>query len=357
MLTDPFKDFLYGIADSMRFFFKAFSIDRNAGANSNDVKSLSNTTKLITKDHSMSPQRQAPPMTALRQRREERNRSKIATQFPPTRTASPRSKAASALWQCVGLNLACIIAINYVLLPSIALVVHLIHSVVEYFTLTRDLALSSAFYDGGLYLNLISLLQMFWILPLFTITRLVNAIWYQDIANGAARKLEKSSDQALPFSRNLADFCYSTLLETIFLAQTNIAGCLPLPLLNFCLKFAHLSLLYALYSFEYAWMSRGVVLNQRLLRIQSDWSYFLGFGFWLSLITISCPDVFLSGCLFGVCFPFLIVSGFEADCSRRRQNSQRNDNDEFYLPIFAPSVYISDKVARFILNKASCSNK
>lgn len=59
------------------------------------------------------------------------------------------------------------------------------------------------------------------------------------------------------YSAAIADFILAILLETIFLVQIYAVGRLPVPFIADVASYLHLSLLYALYSFEYRWMSSG----------------------------------------------------------------------------------------------------
>lgn len=44
-------------------------------------------------------------------------------------------------------------------------------------------------------------------------------------------------------------------------------------------------MLYSLYAFEYKWCKIGWELHKRLLFIETNWAYFIGFGLPLSIIT------------------------------------------------------------------------
>lgn len=87
---------------------------------------------------------------------------------------------------------------------------------------------------------------------------------------------------------------------------------------------------------------------------------FIGFGLWLALITTYFgADVFVGGCLFGICFPLLIVGGCAAvQRGEQRENEFSGMNEKlapFELRIFSPSVYVSDKLAQYVLNRAAAS--
>lgn len=94
----------------------------------------------------------------------------------------------------------------------------------------------------------------FWVLPLFILSRLVNAFWFQDIAECTLRgRRSQSSSRSVSFF--IADTLFSLLIQALFLIQAVMVG-------NVCyigpfVSLIHLSLLYSLYSFEYKWFSHG----------------------------------------------------------------------------------------------------
>jgi len=77
-----------------------------------------------------------------------------------------------------------------------------------------------------------------------------------------------------------------------------------------------MSILYALYSFEYKWFKSGWDTPKRLHFIENNWPYFLGFGLPLALVTSLSPFYYVNGIIFSVSFPFFIVSANEAKVAR-----------------------------------------
>lgn len=207
------------------------------------------------------------------------------------------------------------------------------------------------------------LINALWTLPLFIISRIVNALWFQDIANASGRRFfgvnvsqsgstpSTSATAAHPYhpvslSRNVADFILTILLETIFLVQSSlVVYVIPLPFIPQCFLFVHLCLLYSLYAFEYAWMSQGVELSRRLDQIETYWIYYLGFGSPLAIATLWHPSYIVSGCLFGALFPLFIISSF---ASRRLTLHDKIDAGKigyFKLKLFLPSVFAANQLS------------
>lgn len=75
---------------------------------------------------------------------------------------------------------------------------------------------------------------------------------------------------------------------------------------------------YIYYSFEYFWMSQGFELKSRLAKIERCWPYFMGFGTPLTLVTMMSNNFIVNGCLFGMFFPFFIISSYLVSCSSFR---------------------------------------
>lgn len=155
-----------------------------------------------------------------------------------------------------------------------------------------------------------------WVLPLFLLSRLVNALWFQDIGN-LAYKYSIGRPKPIPsLSTFIADNLFSFIIQALFLVQATMLSLTPLPApLPDALYIFHMCLLYSLYSFEYKWVQMGWPLHQRLQYLESNWPYFLGFGLPLSVITYCPNDFFISGSVFAIVFPLFIIAGNEAEVS------------------------------------------
>ncbi|TRY63687.1 hypothetical protein TCAL_13132 [Tigriopus californicus] len=152
----------------------------------------------------------------------------------------------------------------------------------------------------------------FWVLPLFLLSKVVNAIWFQDIANSAFKFSQGRPQMMSSLSVMVADTIYSLAVETVFLAQTALVSLVPIIMIGRTLALVHLCLLNALYCFEYKWFNQGLELHRRLHFVEQDWPYFLGFGLPLALITSAPSSLVVRGCVFAMIFPLFIVSANQA---------------------------------------------
>ncbi|CAN8007392.1 unnamed protein product [Ixodes pacificus] len=191
--------------------------------------------------------------------------------------------------------------------------------------------------------------EALWVLPLFLLSKVVNSLWFQDIADQAYLEIRGRAPQLLPsLSRVLADTLFSVLVQTLFLLQSLLVAMLPLGPLGALVSLAHLSLLYSLYAFEYTWFNMGWELHKRLSFIEQNWPYFVGFGLPLAALTQGAPTFFASGCYFSVLFPLFIISAHEA--------VPKTDSSRFPLQLFSPSIWVSNAIFRQLTTNSAVSN-
>ncbi len=89
--------------------------------------------------------------------------------------------------------------------------------------------------------------------PLFVTCRCLNAVLFQEVADSAFAQ-SRVRPRAMPsLSVMVSDIVTSAVVELLFLAQAGMCSYLPLPRLAAALRLFHMSLLNALYSFEYKW--------------------------------------------------------------------------------------------------------
>lgn len=182
------------------------------------------------------------------------------------------------------------------------------------------------------------------VLPIFVFTRIVLALWFSDIAGACLRTLNLDPPPTVEFSTALSDLLVSLMLGCVFLAQGLLVSYLPLPnVLCSLISFVHLSLLNSMYSFEYFWSSRSVLLHKRIERLEAYLPYFIGFGAPLTFISTLSNNFLLNGSVFGTFFPLFIISSYKASWEKSKGSQRRTP----VLNIFTPARLVTDGFVNF----------
>ncbi|XP_075557653.1 EI24 domain-containing protein tank [Dermacentor variabilis] len=190
--------------------------------------------------------------------------------------------------------------------------------------------------------------QALWVIPLFVLSKIVNCLWFQDIANIAFRYITGGRPTLMTsVSRFLSDVLFSVLVQTLFLFQSHLVAALPIGKIGELVSLIHLSLLYSLYAFEYVWCSRGWELHRRLSFIEYNWPYFIGFGLPLAVLTSWPTSYFMSGSIFSILFPLYILSAHGV--------TPTTGTARFPLQLFSPSIWVSNAI--FHRLTANCTTK
>ena len=111
----------------------------------------------------------------------------------------------------------------------------------------------------------------------------------------------------------VADLCALTgskPLENIF--RTYLA--VWLPAVGMVVSFVHYCWLYSFWAFNPRWKLEGLTVVQRLKKIESDWSYYFGFGVPLALLT-TWNAFFYNIALYALLFPLLVMLATAATTS------------------------------------------
>jgi len=304
-------DFGNGLKSSLRGFFVIWRLDRPQSASSSTDLSAS----------TVSSTEKAPRVNTVLQQRRLAN---SPPQRQPEVVVCRRPKAWKRVAQCVMVNLCCV--------SLLYLMGWIVRFVFSFFTILGHVDTWSA------------IASKLSVLPLFLASRFLNCLWFADIANASLRYRGLQAVTPVSISRAVADFVMAILLETVFLLQSLLVIYVPLPISQL-ISYMHLSLLYALYSFEYLWMSRCCELTVRLARVENRWPFYLGFGCPLLIATTISQDFILNGCIFGCLFPFFIISGCMVD------DDTLHKRDGIVYPvvhIFAPSLLVTNRISLWL---------
>ncbi|RCN47757.1 ribosomal protein L36e [Ancylostoma caninum] len=192
--------------------------------------------------------------------------------------------------------------------------------------------------------GIFGLLSHLVVLPIFVFTRIVLALWFSDIAGACLRTLKLDPPPSVEFSTALSDLLVSLLLGCVFLGQGLLVSYLPLPsFICSVVSFIHLSLLNSMYSFEYFWSSRSVLLHKRIERLEAYLPYFIGFGAPLTFVSTLSNNFLLNGSVFGTFFPLFIISSYKASWEKPKDFRRPTP----VINIFTPSRLVTDGFVNF----------
>ena len=180
-----------------------------------------------------------------------------------------------------------------------------------------------------------------WILPSYVISRVVNVIFYQEVATAAFNKSGSRSRTMASVSVVVADNIGAIIVEFVFLMQgTLLSAALAAGRAGQLARFLHEALSYALYAFEYKWFSQGIPLDRRLRALEDHWPYFLGFGGPMAAVTTyACGhDLYSSGTAFACLFPVIILAATAAHVDRAPRNVS--------LALFGPSLCVTGLLSK-----------
>lgn len=305
MFLEFVREFTDGVFASLQGFISLLYLDKVQNA----VEKPPNTQRESSTEPA-DPRRR----TVLEERRRKemaKTKERKATPSPPViiRTKMP---AYYRVGQCV--------AVNVLFIVIVLIIVKITELIVpaEY-----------------LYINnTIFFMRVIFLMPVFIVIRILSTLWFADVANAAYRykgSTQTVKSSTVVFSNAAADFIHAIILEFIFLIQANLASSIPVPVFNHIVGFVLMSLLNSLYCFEYVWMNKGLSMKSRLIQVERQWPFHVGFGCILTLLTSLSDNFLINSCVFGAMFPFFIVSSFLTVLPKYQQDAPWADIHFFYI--------------------------
>jgi etoposide-induced 2.4 mRNA len=173
------------------------------------------------------------------------------------------------------------------------------------------------------YLTVIQ--NVFWFIPIYVLSLIINCFNYQDISNVVKNSKHHRKNNIL------AHELYRTIM---FISIEVILGILPVWRLA-CL--VYLSWIYSFYAHDYQWTNHGYSLKYRLYLVEYNWLYHLGFGLPLSLAIYFFPGYY-GYSVYSILFPFMIINA-------ANKSHQKPTKELYPIQIF----FIPQKITNFIV--------
>ena len=214
-----------------------------------------------------------------------------------------------------------------------------------------------------------AIFHILWLYPVYCLSFILNAAWYQEVADEAQRHFSPTGAGAqggLGFLKIVRDEIFRLLLVIGFVIQASVLSAAPAPL-GPVMQFACYSWLFSFYCFEYGWAAKGWRLLRRTRHFERNWLFYLGFGVPGAAATTFLP-MLVSGGIYALIFPLFIAVGAYCDATihhhqprgKRPQNQPGVEGDpdssmnyildqlRFQMPIFWFPVQLANRLVLLI---------
>eukprot|EP00002_Diphylleia_rotans_P028570 TRINITY_DN5775_c0_g1_i3.p1 TRINITY_DN5775_c0_g1~~TRINITY_DN5775_c0_g1_i3.p1 ORF type:complete len:370 (+),score=67.52 TRINITY_DN5775_c0_g1_i3:71-1180(+) len=186
---------------------------------------------------------------------------------------------------------------------------------------------------------------VFWLVPVYVISFVLNNIWYQDIATIAYQSRYQKIPVVPVNSSLISDEIFRMLLLPCYVLQ--VLALYMIPIFGQLMSFVCFSWLCSFYSFDYKWAIKGAPLVNRIRYFEEHWSYMAGFGTPCALATFF-TDTFISSGTYALIFPILIITANSA-------KPKKQSSDDIFsprVPIFQLSKIVVDRVITLLNRRA-----
>lgn len=246
--------------------------------------------------------------------------------------------------QCIAVNLTFTVALYFVIIPGFQLLCDFVD------TELVGTAEWCLFYVRKVILVVANIVCCLFYIPLYLFMKVFNGIWCLDVSNAALCYTKVHSMKSFSFAYSVGDTLVALLVQLLFMIQIWLVTFIDyrVPFVGQMICFVHLSLLYSLFSYEYVWMARGKTVADRLDLIERNWPYYLGFGAIMAATGMIWTGFILSYLVFGMCFPFFIISAYVTDEVKRPPIRTSIPPLHMFSPCLLVANYISNMVANAV---------
>ncbi|KAJ1990379.1 hypothetical protein H4R33_001741 [Dimargaris cristalligena] len=189
----------------------------------------------------------------------------------------------------------------------------------------------------------------FWLYPVYCLSFLLNAIWYQEIADRVySMRGGEPTHQPITYSgllQSIASEIYRILLFFTYVVWASLIYLIPW--VGPVASFIYFCWIYAFYCFEYQWINKNWSFEKRLDYLEGHWAYFLGFGLPCTLCTFFSTQ-FVSAGVFAFLFPMYIIMANIARPLPRRSDPTIQVR---FLPDRLPIFKLSKTINTFLLHQ------
>ncbi|KAG8858526.1 hypothetical protein FRB96_005198 [Tulasnella sp. 330] len=203
-----------------------------------------------------------------------------------------------------------------------------------------------------------ALYQAFWLAPLVGLSIWLNISWCSSIAARTyAIRVGRQAVSASPYTglvAQVASSAYRVILIISYLILTFMLTYVPY--LGATASFIYICWVNSYYCFEYAWISRGMTLSQRVKYEEERWAYYLAFGFPSAFLCMWASSLG-NAAIFALIYPLMIIQAMHATPlplsphlldSVGGSPAQPSSFIPVRMPIFAPVIVINDGIVNLL---------
>lgn len=187
--------------------------------------------------------------------------------------------------------------------------------------------------------------------------RFLSLLWFSELANAAIAYRNFKPPNTVSISYTISAFANIFVVQMSYVCTAELLLWLNAwPPLCYTIYFLMNAELNSLYCFDYIWIARELGVTQKLTMIERRWAYHLGFGFLLTLPISLCSPI-VSGSIFGILFPFFIISSVLTDATGPEMCASKESGCRAskipLIPIFCTTQLISKRFSRFFTSGLS----